>query len=311
MEGRPAALLALSLAVPACAAPVDGETAAARKEDLEFLYQTLERAHPDLFANTPRSGSWSGKVAIETGLEEAGTTSPLPLELQSAHCPGRGLHIPPWPGWEHEPDGPRSPHVPLQPGRPLVPSAAPSRAPGAAGREARRRQRQEYGGDGGGLWGGAQSVDNGVKLRRQYRQSCKVVEFYEYLGSWPRAGDPLATLAGAEGRWHWLLSRRREAGPGWDLGRPSDELPQPVTGVQDRFSSGLPPDEGTYDIQYNSCRGGSGAAHGDLRRPGATGPVGGAVPAGVVVTCGTTGGRLRRGPPGPAPGACAGRWTGD
>ena len=80
-RGVLSALLALSLAVPACAAPVDGETAAARKEDLEFLYQTLERAHPDLFANTPEERFLERKAAIETGLEEADDFT-FALELQ-------------------------------------------------------------------------------------------------------------------------------------------------------------------------------------------------------------------------------------
>ena len=76
------ALVALSLAVPTCAAPVDGEAAAARKEDLEFLYQTLERARPDLFANTPEERFLERKAAIETGLEEADDFT-FALELQS------------------------------------------------------------------------------------------------------------------------------------------------------------------------------------------------------------------------------------
>ena len=74
--------MALSLAVPTCAAPVDGEAAAARKEDLEFLYQTLERARPDLFANTPEERFLERKAAIETGLEEADDFT-FALELQS------------------------------------------------------------------------------------------------------------------------------------------------------------------------------------------------------------------------------------
>lgn len=80
-RGVLAALLALSLAVPACAAPAEGE-AAARREDLEFLYQTLERAHPDLFANTPEGQFLERKAAIEAGLEEVDDFT-FALELQS------------------------------------------------------------------------------------------------------------------------------------------------------------------------------------------------------------------------------------
>ena len=77
MEGRP-----VRPGGPTCAAPVDGEAAAARKEDLEFLYQTLERARPDLFANTPEERFLERKAAIETGLEEADDFT-FALELQS------------------------------------------------------------------------------------------------------------------------------------------------------------------------------------------------------------------------------------
>lgn len=89
------ALVALSLAVPTCAAPVDGEAAAARKEDLEFLYQTLERARPDLFANTPEERSWSGRRPLRLGWRRR-TTSPLPWS-SSRSLPWQGTPIPPWP----------------------------------------------------------------------------------------------------------------------------------------------------------------------------------------------------------------------
>ena len=76
------ALVALSLAVPTCAAPVDGEAAAARKEDLEFLYQTLERARPDLFANTPEEEFLARRGEIEKSLASASDQT-FALDLQS------------------------------------------------------------------------------------------------------------------------------------------------------------------------------------------------------------------------------------
>ena len=149
-RGVLSALLALSLAVPACAAPVDGETAAARKEDLEFLYQTLERAHPDLFANTPEERFLERKAAIETGLEEADDFT-FALELQSLTALAGDSHTTLALG------GSMSQTVHYYPmsllhrdGRWYL-SAAPTD----------RRQRQEYGGDGGGLWGGAQRGQRG------------------------------------------------------------------------------------------------------------------------------------------------------
>ena len=155
-RGVLSALLALSLAVPACAAPVDGETAAARKEDLEFLYQTLERAHPDLFANTPEERFLERKAAIETGLEEADDFT-FALELQSLTALAGDSHTTLALG------GSMSQTVHYYPmsllhrdGRWYL-SAAPTERRALLGREATAVN----GGDGGGLWGGAQRGQRG------------------------------------------------------------------------------------------------------------------------------------------------------
>lgn len=96
------------------------------------------------------------------------------------------------------------------------------------------------------------SADNGVKLRRQYRQSCNVAEFYEYLGLVQEGGPLELTLAGGG---ELVLSPV----PAEELGqtglvRLSDGLSQPVTGAHDRFYLAFPLNKGTYYIQYNSCR---------------------------------------------------------
>ena len=249
-RGVLSALLALSLAVPACAAPVDGETAAARKEDLEFLYQTLERAHPDLFANTPEERFLERKAAIETGLEEADDFT-FALELQSLTALAGDSHTTLALG------GSMSQTVHYYPmsllhrdGRWYL-SAAPTERRALLGREVTAvngRSMEET----VEAFGAVLSADNGVKLRRQYRQSCNVAEFYEYL-ELARAGDPLElTLAGGEALALAPVSAEELAR--MDLVRLSDGLPQPVTGVQDRFYLAFPLDEGTYYIQYNSCR---------------------------------------------------------
>ena len=182
------ALVALSLAVPTCAAPVDGETAAARKEDLEFLYQTLERAHPDLFANTPEERFLERKAAIGTELEEADDFT-FALELQSLTALAGDSHTTLALG------GSMSQTVHYYPmsllhrdGRWYL-SAAPTERRALLGREVTAvngRSMEET----VEAFGAVLSADNGVKLRRQYRQSCNVAEFYEYL-ELARAGDPL------------------------------------------------------------------------------------------------------------------------
>lgn len=45
-RGILAGTLALCLAVPVCAAPVEDTVAQQRQEDLDFLYDTLKRGHP-------------------------------------------------------------------------------------------------------------------------------------------------------------------------------------------------------------------------------------------------------------------------
>lgn len=244
------ALVALSLAVPTCAAPVDGETAAARKEDLEFLYQTLERAHPDLFANTPEERFLERKAAIGTELEEADDFT-FALELQSLTALAGDSHTTLALG------GSMSQTVHYYPmsllhrdGRWYL-SAAPTERRALLGREVTAvngRSMEET----VEAFGAVLSADNGVKLRRQYRQSCNVAEFYEYL-ELARAGAPLElTLAGGEALVLAPVSGEELAR--MDLVRLSDGLPQPVTGVQDRFYLAFPLNDGTYYIQYNSCR---------------------------------------------------------
>ncbi len=244
------ALVALSLAVPTCAAPVDGETAAARKEDLEFLYQTLERAHPDLFANTPEERFLERKAAIGTELEEADDFT-FALELQSLTALAGDSHTTLALG------GSMSQTVHYYPmsllhrdGRWYL-SAAPTERRALLGREVTAvngRSMEET----VEAFGAVLSADNGVKLRRQYRQSCNVAEFYEYL-ELARAGDPLElTLAGGEALVLAPVSGEELAR--MDLVRLNDGLPRPVTGVQDRFYLAFPLNDGTYYIQYNSCR---------------------------------------------------------
>ena len=248
-RGVLAALLALSLAVPACAAPAEGE-AAARREDLEFLYQTLERAHPDLFANTPEGQFLERKAAIEAGLEEVDDFT-FALELQSLTALAGDSHTTLALG------GSLSQTVHYYPmsllhrdGRWYL-SAAPAERRELLGREvtAVNGRSMEETAD---AFGTVLSADNGVKLRRQYRQSCNVAEFYEYLGLVQEGGSLELTLAGGG---ELVLSPV----PAEELGqtglvRLSDGLSQPVTGAHDRFYLAFPLNKGTYYIQYNSCR---------------------------------------------------------
>ena len=77
-----AAVLALSLAVPAGAAAVSGEKAAGRRQDLELMYQTMAEHHPNLFANTPQASFLERIAEIEGTLAETDDLT-FALDLQS------------------------------------------------------------------------------------------------------------------------------------------------------------------------------------------------------------------------------------
>lgn len=249
-RGVLSALLALSLAVPACAAPVDEETAAERREDLEFLYQTLERDHPDLFANTPEERFLERKAAIEAGLEEADDFT-FALGLQSLAALAGDSHTTLALGGSMSQTVHYYPMSLLHRDGSWYLSAVPAEHRALLGREitaVNGRSMEEI----VEAFGAVLSADNGVKLRRQYRQSCNVAEFYEYL-ELSRAGEPLK-LTMAEGEKLALGPVSAEELARTELVRLSDSLSQPVTGIQDRFYLAFPLNDGTYYIQYNSCR---------------------------------------------------------
>ena len=56
--------------------------AAARQQDLDVLYQSLERYHPDLFANTPEADFLARKAEIESRLATESEVD-FVLDLQS------------------------------------------------------------------------------------------------------------------------------------------------------------------------------------------------------------------------------------
>ena len=85
-SSRRAGALALASALFAGTAVQAAEpapsAAEARQQDLDVLYQSLERYHPDLFANTPEAEFLARKTEIESRLDaESGVD--FVLDLQS------------------------------------------------------------------------------------------------------------------------------------------------------------------------------------------------------------------------------------
>ena len=117
-RGVLSALLALSLAVPACAAPVDGETAAARKGGPGVPVSDPGAGPPGpVCQHAGGAVPGAGRRPLRLGWREADDFT-FALELQSLTALAGDSHTTPGPGWEHEPDGPLLPHVPAAPGRP-------------------------------------------------------------------------------------------------------------------------------------------------------------------------------------------------
>ena len=73
---------ALTLSSAALAADTASLSPAERKQDLDLLCQSLERYHPDLFANTPKADFLARKTAIEGRLDSESDMA-FVLDLQS------------------------------------------------------------------------------------------------------------------------------------------------------------------------------------------------------------------------------------
>ena len=247
-RGILAAVLALVLAVPAYAAPGDSLTAQQRQEDLDILYNTLKRAHPNLFANTPEEEflAWKGEV------EERLNTVSDPvffLDLQKLTAMAGDSHTTLSLGNQAR----LMRFYPLaldwRDGRWYL-TAAPSAASGKLGGEvvAVAGQPADQIVE---AFGAVLSSDNPVKLRRQYRQTCNVADFYEYLGL-VEAGAPLV-LTLADGETLPLEPLSMEALSGTEIALLGASLTAAPTEERDCYYCAFGLDSSTWYIQYNRC----------------------------------------------------------
>lgn len=77
------------------------------------------------------------------------------------------------------------------------------------------------------------SADNQVKLRRQYRQTCNVADFYEYLGLVEKGEPLILTLTGGESL--EIAPVAAEELGRTDLVQMGASLSQPATAGRDRI----------------------------------------------------------------------------
>lgn len=235
---------AVQAAVPAPSA------AAARQQDLDVLYQSLERYHPDLFANTPEADFLARKAEIESRLATESEVD-FVLDLQSLVALVGDSHTqaslnavadqvrfyPMVLTWY---DG----HWYLttaEEGQTDLLGREVSAVNGHSMEEVLE------------AFSSLLSADNPVKLRRQYRQSCNVADLYEYVGLVPEGGALELTLEGGQ-----VLSVEpvdAAALSHVSLARLSEQITdQPATAATEDFYWSTALDGDTYYIQYNTCR---------------------------------------------------------
>ena len=224
--------------------------AAARQQDLDVLYQSLERYHPDLFANTPEADFLARKAEIESRLATESEVD-FVLDLQSLVALVGDSHT--QASLNAVADQVRFYPMVLTwyDGHWYLTTAEEGQAD-LLGREVTAvngHSMEEV----LEAFSSLLSADNPVKLRRQYRQSCNVADLYESVGLVPDGGDLELTLAGGQ-----VLSvepLEAAALAQVSLARLSDhQTASPVTAATGDAYWSAALDSGTYYIQYNTCR---------------------------------------------------------
>ena len=241
---------ALALSSAALAADTPALTAAERLEDLDLLCQSLERYHPNLFANTPeadflaRKAEIEGRLAGENDVEFALDLLSLTALAGDSHTQAslnavadQVRFYPTALTWY---DG----HWYLTMAEAGQAALLGQEVTAVNGRSMEAVLE---------AFSTLLSADNPVKLRRQYRQSCNVADLYEFVGLVPEGGDLELTLA--DGRTLSVEPVDAAALAGVSLARLSDQITaQPVTAAAEDFYWGTALDRDTYYIQYNTCQ---------------------------------------------------------
>lgn len=241
---------ALSLCVAAPAAEPD--RTAQRREDLDVLYRkVLAETHPNAFSKTPEPVFLQVKAEIESRLEtESDVTFALDLMRLTALA-----------GDSHTTLGSTGELTAQMRAYPMgltwrnekwYLSAAPEKEQALLGREVTALNGKSVE-ETVSAFGKLLSADNPVKLRRGFRQSCMLADFYEYLDL-VKPGQPLRlTLDG--GRTLSLASvpmaELEQAGLAQLGARISARA---ATAAADVNYFGKPLTDAVYYIQYNVCQ---------------------------------------------------------
>ena len=224
--------------------------AAARQQDLDVLYQSLERYHPDLFANTPEADFLVRKAEIESRLATESEVD-FVLDLQSLVALVGDSHT--QASLNAVADQVRFYPMVLTwyDGHWYLTTAEEGQTD-LLGREVSAvnghsmEEVQE-------AFSSLLSADNPVKLRRQYRQSCNVADLYEYVGLVQEGGALELTME--TGQTLAVAPVDAAALSNVSLARLSEQITaQPATAATEDFYWSTALDGDTYYIQYNTCR---------------------------------------------------------
>lgn len=249
-QGAASLLAAVLLCTAVLAAEPEKTEAECRREDLEFLYQTvLVENHPNAFASTPESEFLALKQEIESRLEtESGTNFLLDLMRLTALTGDSHTMI----SVGSAADFRIYPFAVVRRGESWYLSAVPSKDEKLLCQEVTKLAGKPVP-EVIGAFGTLFSSDNPVRLQRQFRQSCNVADIYEYLGL-VEAGAPLAvTLKNGK-----ILTLEPIAPADMnqtETARLADRITQsPATAAADAYYFAKPLNPKTYYIQYNTCR---------------------------------------------------------
>ena len=249
-RGAASLLAAAVLCAVSLAAEPEKSQAERRREDLEFLYQTvLVENHPNAFANAPESEFLALKKDIESRLETESDVEFL-LDLQRLTSLVGDSHT--------------TLSIGSAAAFRLYPFALVRRGESwhlsAVSSENEKLLCQEVTKLAGkpmaeviDAFGTLFSSDNPIHLRRNFRQSCNVADIYEYLGL-VEAGNPLAVTL-KSGKTLSLAPAEMTAMDQTEFARLSDRLAKaPATAAADAYYFAKALDKRTYYIQYNTCQ---------------------------------------------------------
>lgn len=245
--------LCAALLLPAQAAqeePTPPLTPAQMQEDLDYLYEALQKGHPDLFSVTPQADYDAAKAGLEGRLEGMDELT-FALEVQAFVALAGDSHTTANLGGALMSRCAFFPFaLQLFEGRwcLLTLESGKDEYLGRAvlGMNGHTMEEVET------AFAGLVSADNPVKLRRQMAQMMNTAEILDFVGITRPGEDLTLTLEGGGALTLPRVSYQELSAT--DFSRLKPETPSTTSYVKGKYYLSFPLDESTYYIQYNTCR---------------------------------------------------------